>query len=482
MKANISRFLPIDEQLNLRWGSVMTLYVISNLFLVATWNSEFWDSWINYHNIPQLDLIEKSWPISRSKVPFTYLWEQPLLLQGVWALRLSVVISFALSGFLFWRILGHIPQLGKYSRAFAFLTFLLLPINGARIGLSTARASLMLTVFLFGALLLTYRRYWALFLGLSAISFSAFQPSFQIFAISAVLPLIANDLALKRKMSSRTLVTGLILLIQPILHKLFFSKIVVNAGFAAPDDGYNNILPAFLIRALLVCGVLSLPFLISVALHVRSRQPLTEFRTSLVQIGLLILALGTFPYMAVGHFANLSDWIVVFLPDASDWDSRHQLLQGPGYALILAGLITMVKDSSQRSLLTAVVVGCLVFNTSIYANYYVDGLKQRDVISALRSQSADLEDASTFAIVDGAIDVNARGRLVRDYEWDALIERGLGRQVEIVDMIDTVGASGCVGEQIGRTITIRKTSGRLKALITRSQIVEISVSDLVACK
>jgi hypothetical protein len=461
---------------------IVALYSLANLFLVATWNSEFWDSWVLYRNIPQLDLIEKSCPISRCKVPLTYLWEQPLLLQGVWALRIAVVVGFALSGFLFWRILGQIPQLGKSSRAIAFLTFLLLPINGARVGLSTARASLMLTTFLFGALLLTYQKYLVLFLGLFAISFSAFQPSFQIFAVSAVIPLIANDLALKRKISSRTLVIGLILLIQPILHRLFFSKIIVDAGFAAPDDGYNNILPAFLIRALLVCGLLSGPFLLSVALHVSSSQPWANFRTSLIQIGLLVLALGTFPYMAVGHFANLSDWVIMFLPDTSDWDSRHQLLQGPGYALILTGLITKVKDNSQHSLLLTIIISCLVLNTSTYANYYVDGLKQRDVISALRSQSADLDDASTFVFVDEARDLNARGRGVRDYEWDALTEEALGRQVKIIGMTDTAGISGCVGEKIGKTVTIRKISGRLKALITRSRVVDISVSDLIACK
>lgn len=482
MNTRFSHFFPIDEQLNLRWGSVVTLYSIANVFLLATWNSEFWDSWVYYQDVPQLDLIEKSCPISRCKVPFTYLWEQPLLLQGVWALRIAIIFGFALSGFLFWRILGHIPQLGKYSKAVAFLTFLLLPINGARVGLSTARASLMLTIFLFGALLLTYRRYLALFLGLSAISYSAFQPSFQIFAVSAVIPLIANDLGLRKKISSHALVIGLILSIQPILHRLFFSKIVVDAGFAAPDDGYNKILPIFLIRALLVCGLLSGPFLLSVTLHVRSSQPWANFQTSLVQIGLLVLALGTFPYMAVGHFANLSDWVIVFLPDASDWDSRHQLLQGPGYALILTGLVTKVRDNSQHSLLLAIILSCLVLNASTYANYYVDGLKQRDVISTLQQHILDLDEASTFVFVDQALDLNARGRGIRNYEWDAITERALGRQVNIIDIPDTLGMSGCVGEQIGKTITIRKISGRLKALLTRSQIVDISVSDLVACK
>ena len=481
-KSLVNQLSVVDLDQKLRWGPALGLYAMAQLFHLFSWNARYWDDWLNYSNIGQLPELEKQCPVNRCKVTFSYLWEQPLLSVGPWALRSAVIAGFALGGYFFWITLGKLRLMSEKTRSIATLLLLLLPINGARAALTNARATHMLLLFLVGAFLLTIPKTIVNIFGLLLVIVSAFQPSLQVFGLSVLLLLLAKSIEEFQGVSRRFILLTAALLAIPLLHRYLLSDVMVALSLAGKPDGYNTILPIFLLRAVLVCGLLSMPFLISVALHIRSRQPLAKFRTSLVQIGPLVLALGTFPYMAVGHFANLSDWIIVFLPDASDWESRHQLLQGPGYALLITGLISKVKDSSQGSILIAIVVGCLVLNTSIYANYYVDGLKQRDVISALRSQSADLENAYTFAFVDEARDVNARGRLVRDYEWDALTEEALGRQVEIFGIPDTVGVSGCVGEQIGKTITVRKISGRLKALITRSQIVDISVSDMVACK
>jgi hypothetical protein len=69
----------------------------------------------------------------------------------------------------------------------------------------------------------------------------------------------------------------------------------------------------------------------------------------------------------------------------------------------------------------------LVFNLRIYANYYVDGLKQRDVMASFRSQSVQLTGIQLFRIDDSAQDVNARGRGLRDYEWEGMISEALDR-------------------------------------------------------
>jgi len=477
-----NRLLPFDVNHRLRWGPSLGLYALAYLFHFLSWNTRYWDDWVLYIDAEKLAEQEKQCPIDRCKVPFSYLWEQPLLSIGPWALRTAVVAGFVLGAYFFWMTLGKIRSVSERARSTATLLMLLLPINGARVALTNARATHMLLLFLFGAFLLTSRRVALNIFGLILIAVSAFQPSLQVFGLAAVLILLGKDYEDFQRISRKTIFLSAVLIAIPLLHRFLFSDVMVALSLAKSPDGYNTIRLATLIRAALVCGLLCVPFLASIALHIRSRQPITKFRTSLVQIGLLVLALGTFPYMAVGHFANLSDWIIVFLPDNSDWDSRHQLLQGPGYALLLTGLIAKVKEASQGAFLTAIIVGCLVLNSSTYANYYVDGLKQRDIISALQSQIADLETTSLFVFVDDARDVNARGRGVRDYEWDALTEEALGRQVEIIGISDTLGSAGCVGEQIGKTITIRKVSGRLKALLTRTQIVNIDITDLVACK
>ena len=473
---------PITTVGELSWVRLLLLYAISNTFHLTSWNSKYWDQWLIYRDLSSLETTERICPIYRCKIPLSYLWERPLLQVGTWALRLAVIVAFALGAWFFWKILKKIDSIQPLQRSYATLLFLLIPINGARIGLSTARYSILFVALLLGALLMTNRNWYSTATGLFLLTYTSFQPSHQIFILAVILLLISIDFANTHQISLRTVSISVVILFIPFLHRFFLADAAVKLNLAGPDDGYNTVVPSFLIRAVLVCGALSGPFLVSIALHARSHQPWAEFRTSLIRIGFLLLALGSFPYIAVGHFANLSDWIIAFLPDHSDWDSRHQVLQGPGYAFLLTGLIGKVKEAAHGSLSIAIVIGCLVLNTSTYANYYVDGLKQRDVITALRLRSAELEGVSTYAFLDEARDVNARGRGVRDYEWDALTEEALRRQVEIIGMTDTVGVSGCVGEQIGKTITIRKISGRLKALITRSQIVDISVSDLVACK
>ena len=177
---------------------------------------------------------------------------------------------------------------------------------------------------------------------------------------------------------------------------------------------------------------------------------------------------------------NLSDWIVMWLPDNSDWDSRHQLLQGIGFALLATSILKTVQPRMVNRFVFVCISTCLVFNTSMYANYYVYGLKQRDVIASFRSLSKELQGVQLFQIDDEALDVNARGRNVRAYEWEGMITKALDRDVVILE--NKPQTPGCTTEIVGKTVRIRKTSGRLKALVTRGQIVTLDFTDLVACR
>ena len=192
-----------------------------------------------------------------------------------------------------------------------------------------------------------------------------------------------------------------------------------------------------------------------------------------------MLGLGTFPYMAVGHFANFSDWVVVFLPDESDWNSRHQLLQGFGYSLIFAGLLDVVVIKWKPAVLYFALCVCTIVGFSMYSNYYVDYLKQRNVSQKIASLSPELQNISIFAVVDEAKDLNARGRGVRSWEWQILMEEALGRRISFYEFEPPV--ESCQATEIGRTIVIRKVSGRLSALLTRKTVADIEIRPLFAC-
>ena len=423
--------------------------------------------------------FERTCSISRCKLPFTFLWEQPLLEIGTWTLRLTVVAAFLIAGYLLSLILDGISQLTQRNRSLIVIFFLLLPINGARIGLSSARASLALTVFMLGAYLVSRRSFIGVVFGLLCLSYSMFWDSFQVFGIVAAIPLVLKDLEREKKPSRTSVLISLTILAISFVVRYPLSDLVVNFGFAGADDGYNSIRLAFLIRAVLIFGLLTLPLAIELVKRI-SRGHLVSHRDLMLEFGLFLIGLATFPYLAVGQFANISDWVTTWLPDTSDWDSRHQLLQGLGFATLGAAFLNTVHSKLFNRYFILMVVGCIVLNSGIYSSYYVDGLKQRDIIEILKAQEARLEGIDLFDVVDEALDLNARGRKIRDYEWEGMLETALNRPVRIASSQSV--SQKCQTAVIGKILTLRKISGRLKALITRGRVVEVEVSDLFGCQ
>lgn len=474
---------PVDEMGTIRWKPLWLLYTVASFFMIATWNAKFWDAWFMYANVDALESVERACPIDRCKLPFTYIYEQPLLRIGDWTLKLLVVLGFAVAGWLFWKLLKYSTALSEFQCSAATVLFVLLPINGARVGLSTVRASLLLPVFLFGALLFTYRRAISSGIGFLLVLYAGFWPSFQIYALAIPAVLAARDLSQHKAVSRRTFFSALLLATIPFLHIYILQPQIVELGFAGAPGTYNSIRPNFLIRAVLVCGILSAPLLGSLFETLARRKSLKEWSPTLTSVGLGLLALGTFPYMAVGHFANLSDWVVAWLPDNSDWDSRHQLLQGPGFALVIAsGLTSVVAPHRRRFSLNILVVISVVVSVATYSNYHVDGLKQRDVMRDLQAAAEDFEGISIVSFTDYSSDLNARGRSIRSYEWKGLAEAALGKSITIWEAVDNPPELGCRTEVIGKSVTVRKSTGRLKATLTRSRVAAIEIRDLVACR
>lgn len=465
----------------MRWRSLWSLYALANFFILATWNDKFWDAWVMYADVNDLESAERSCSIDRCKVPFTYLWEQPLLRIGDWTIKLLVILGFAIAGWLFNKLLKFSGALTELQCSIATVLFILLPINGARIGLSTARASILLPIFLLGAILFTYRKWILTSIGFLLVLYACFQPSFQTYVIAIAAVFAARDLSLRGIVSRRTWTIAFWLGAIPFIHQYFLGDLIVRLGFAGAPDNYNTILPAFALRAVLVCGLLTTPLSVSLVKQLWRRKSLSDWRPTLLSVGLGLLALGTFPYMAVGHFANLSDWIIPWLPDTSDWDSRHQLLQGPGFAIAITAILTGAVLPQRRMIaLNALVLVSVVISLSTYSNYHVDGLKQRDILLDLRSAADEFDGISLVTFSDLSLDLNARGRGIRDYEWKGMVETALGKPMTIWEKGSP--ELGCRSEVIGKTITIRKTSGRLKATLTRSRVASIDITDLIACR
>jgi hypothetical protein len=148
-----------------------------------------------------------------------------------------------------------------------------------------------------------------------------------------------------------------------------------------------------------------------------------------------------------------------------------------GIALTLIGLINYLDSSRSQKLVVAMALVFSSLNFSFTQEYYLDALKQQQIIKSLADDN-DLSDFDRLLIEDTAIRFNARGRSIRTYEWDRIISAnttGAKKETEITRFID------CDGFTPDAKLTISASSGRLRALITREVGITLTVEKLSIC-
>jgi len=474
-----SALSPITATGSLRWGLASAYYLLANLFHLGLGNALFYDDWDFYEPV---NLYPEKWracAVDVCKFPLLP-FESEVVQIGVFGHRLLTILAIWISGVTFWKILRATRCLREWELSMATVLFLVMPILGARVSIANTRIMLMLMLFLIGCFLVTKHHIVGPAIGVLLLGTAPVHPSFQFFLVIPVVLLVICDANGAGRISRKTLVIATILLSFALVHRYVIPDFWIRTGLLAPEVGYNSIGLNSLSRAVLVCGALAAPMLVDIARHLQSGARSLKFRTSLFKVGLSVLAVGTLPYMMVGHFANFSDWITPFLPDNSEWDSRHQLLQGFGYALVVPGLLGSLVEGARARAFSVILLTCLGLSMSMFGNYYVDALKQRDVMSGLRDSAVALEHPVRLQFVDDAVSLNARGRVVRTYEWQGMAERAIGSEVLVVRNQDH--AVDCVGARAGTRVTIRQISGRLRGLISRTPVVNLEFTDLVECQ
>jgi len=334
-------------------------------------------------------------------------------------------LIFPIIASLFGSLLRRADLLREEEISPVVLFVLFLPMFGARTALITFSYSLHLLFFVLGARLLFTRRVVLHSCALSLIFWSMIIASFQVFVI-VLIALVAwrlNSRAFAPRYRSAIFMVSLATF--PFIHRYLLPQIL---SIGQVRDSYNEIQIAFALRALLVGFMLCLPLLISM---IRQNLGYVLTRESWVaSSGLAVLAAGTFPYLAVGHFANLSDWILPLLPDESDWNSRHLLLQPFGVALVLLSVSKLLRISS-RSFVGAILALFVGLNAVTYSGYYLDSLKQRETIVIASELKSELTGARAVVVVDQALRFNARGRSIRAYEWERMIERATNIDLDV---------------------------------------------------
>jgi hypothetical protein len=212
---------------------------------------------------------------------------------------------------------------------------------------------------------------------------------------------------------------------------------------------------------------------------VRSRD---TKRYGIIVAGITITAIGAFPYITSGRLVDVSEWLLDFVPRASDWDSRHQLLFGLGFALIIIGLIGEMDSTFKRRCATFLIGLFVAWNITYMQSYYLDSLKQDQLIVALRN-SDDIKSARVIMFDDQTTSrYNARGRGFRTYEWDGILVKAFGNDSKSAVDLKFVDCNDPLTPIPDTILTITARNGRFKATITRDVGIDISVKSIQPCQ
>jgi hypothetical protein len=444
--------------------------MLSHGFMLASSNALYWDDWLTYAGGRQ-GTVDYFAQCTRCVVPFRGEIEGLLIDPGPWLMRLPVFVFFPIIALLTQQFLRRTKWLQRDEETLVTLALLFLPMFGARIALTNFQYSFSLLLFTLGAWMTLSQRRLTRLASLLPIFWSMFIASFQVFVLVVLAVLVVRLLTKSDVLGSDRVVLLGSLLVFPFVHRYLIPRLLPELSVT---DGYNTIRGAFLARAVMVSAILIFPLVIVTLRWFAKRT--ADRPTVFIAVGLALLSVGTFPYLAVGHFPNLSDWVLPFLPDQSDWNSRHQLLQPFGIAVVVCGIQqTFVKN--RRGLLVLLLASSIFMNLATYSGYYLDWSKQRSVMAYLAQNADSLTQVEAMVVRDSANDFNARGRGVRSYEWEAMFTRATGRTVRI----DSDSIEYCFTESPTAILKIVPTGGRLISLLRREAAVNVSLERLDGC-
>lgn len=437
---------------------------------MASWNALFWDDWMVY--AMGSEGVESYFAeCTRCTVPGRATIEAALIAAGPWLMRVLTFLYFPLIALLLAGFLRRTRWLRVRETSYITLVVLFMPAYGARISHIDYFYSFSLLLFVLGAWMTLSPRVLTRVFALIPIFWSMFTPSLQVF-VAVIIVVLGVKLVRReqRKSADRLVILGT-LCVFPILHRYLFPELFPSY---AGTDGYNTIQVAFLVRAVVFTSLLLIP-LISLGVKLK-REKAVSREFVLLSIGFAVLGAGTFPYLAVGHFANLSDWVLPFLPDESDWNSRHQLLQPFGIALIVLGAAKLLRKR-QRAFLFAIFSISVALNIATYSGYYLDWMKQREFIAQMSESRELVIDAKSIVLVDEALRFNARGRGVRPYEWTAMIERATDLNI----LVDGDSIQFCEEKAPSHLVTVSASRGRLRSLIGGRIGISVNLQQINVC-
>jgi hypothetical protein len=235
--------------------------------------------------------------------------------------------------------------------------------------------------------------------------------------------------------------------------------------------------PSGAIRALAILLAVSLVFVWSVS---RKHKNQEQWKTNvLFSLSFLFLAFGAAAYIASGRLVDVSEWILNFVPRASDWDSRHQLLLGLGISLFVSTFLMTIDKTRRTRVFVGFIILCVVLNFSMMQGYYFDALKQKEVVSLL-SKIEGISDWKKVVVADEANVYNARNRGIRSYEWEQIIVKAGGNE-KVVVVTSTQPCATDQKQEFAVFLIIGSSQGRLASMVKGEVKLNIGVNSVSIC-
>jgi hypothetical protein len=453
------------------WLSALVFFFFSFGLQFLYLDSFFWDDWLRGDS---RESLYSAWE-NNGITPGRSFLEFSVLRNSAALFHLTTMACFVVSAIALRKILRSRLPLTVFQVNAITLLFLLIPTNSARVAIINFYSTFSYMLFFVAwSFLVSEKKYLSLLSGpIFWLSFGALQ-----FMPFYVLPVLHFGYLLYRRSGGFDYRKAVALSTAAVLPVLFW--IVRSQTFGANVREYYVPNRLGIIRGGLFVSVATL-FLVDGI--VRKKWNMSQnARALLIGWGVLSLAFGSAAYMAGGHLVDISDWLISFVPNFSDWNSRHQLLQPLGFALIAVGVLSGSSEETNKRVglfgLSGLIVFSVLLNFTFSQEYYLDSLKQDQIVEQFSKIDA-LKTHSQVMISDDALRFNARGRSLRSYEWEAML--GKANPDESGYFVEPLRYVSCDGFKPTLILTVVAINGRLESLITRDLGIEIRVEEISPC-
>jgi hypothetical protein len=456
------------------WKLALALYGVSFLPNLLSMNALFWDDWTWFNH--QTGKLLKANYTGSGNAPWRTWIEIYVFQSSLPVFRIVSLIGYFAVGYFLFHILKRSKFFNAHQLVAITLLFLVIPVNSARI--STANSKYGVDLFFFFLAWYIYETKSHKLSKFFAFAFFFLSYSTLPFPTFTLLPILYH-VVLKYPKNIREYIrefaNTIPLMLLPICYLAL--RQIYWPPMGGLVDMYTPQLSG-LARSLIFVLICSIPLALLLA---STKYDGIVKPNLLVAAGSFSVSIAAVPYMVGGRLVDISDWLIAFIPNFSDWDSRNQLTLPLGIALIIVGFITMDKVEKLRwntyPVLTTALAVFIVLNVTFAQEYFLDSRKQDAVLDAMAS-NPELKSVRSIYIDDQAVRFNARGRLIRSYEWDGMLDKALGSKSVKVSYLQYPDCNAFKPDAI---LHISSPNGRLESTLRGKVVIDLRVEKIDPC-